>query len=110
MQRLPTGILKAESFVEGSRKELERVVSRIQSHYAPTKHGVGALPDVGNMCHGDPIVAEWFDFAANIAPLTDDVDEYCQHEPLYILFHFYKNCSATMLKRQHRRKSETKSD
>jgi hypothetical protein len=86
LQRLPTGILKAESFVEGSRKELERVVSRIQSHYAPTKHGVGALPDVGNMCHGDPIVAEWFDFAANIAPLTDDVDEYCQHEPLYIPF------------------------
>ena len=44
------------------------------------------LPDVGNMCHGDPIVAEWFDFAANIAPLTDDVDEYCQREPLYIPF------------------------
>ena len=86
LQRIPTGVIEPEEFIENSRAELERVVGRIQHHYAPSNNNVGVPPEVNRTCHGDPIVAEWIDFATNIAPLSDSVEEYCSIVPLHIPF------------------------
>jgi hypothetical protein len=90
LQRLPFAEIKPDDFVEGSKDQLDQIVNRVVKHYSPiVRTNVQPMqPQVGNpiRLYGDPIVAEWLDFAENIAPKSDDPEEYCQtaafHVPL----------------------------
>lgn len=72
MENRPTGTLRPESFVEGSRDQLERITEKLVSTFKNT------LPN---------IAAEWIDFRDNIAPQSDDVDEWCSRNELHVPFY-----------------------
>ena len=94
---MPTGEIRPEAFVENSRAELDQ---RVQHQFTPGHNRVGVPPTVNNLCHGDAIVAEWIDFATNIAPATDDANEYCALTPLYIpLLHELFSCNGLVIPR-----------
>ena len=100
LQSIPTGEIKPEAFIEKSRAELDRIVSRVQHQFTPGHNRVGVPPTANNLCHGDAIVAEWIDFATNIAPASDDADEYCTLIPLYIpLLHELFTCDNVVIPR-----------
>ena len=84
LQRMPTGEIRPEAFVENSRAELDRIVKRVQHQFTPGHNRVGLPPTANNLCHGDAIVADWINFAMNIAPAIDDANKYCELVPLYI--------------------------
>jgi hypothetical protein len=88
LSKFPTDNIKPENFIAGSRDELEKVLKRVSNHYTPRpnvlhnplQHTLGVTPTL----FGDEIVAEWVHFVENIAPLSDDVNEYCATHPLHI--------------------------
>ena len=98
LQRIPEGEIRPETFVDNARAELDRIVSRVQHQFTPGHTRLGVPPTVNNLCHGDAIVAEWIDFATNIAPVTDDANEYCTLSPLYIpLLKELFTCNAVVI-------------
>ena len=88
LSELPSGESHPESFIEGSRSQLETVLRKVSSHYSPPSASANgsSIRPVGNpnRLYGDSIVAEWHDFADNIAPESDDAVEYCAKFPLHI--------------------------
>jgi hypothetical protein len=71
LQSLPVKDILPEAFVEGSRTHLEKVAAKMIKSYSV------------NFPH---IAAEWKHFIDNIAPKSDDVNEYVKDHPLYIPF------------------------
>ena len=85
LQRFPMGEIKPCKFVENSRAILDHVLKVVQNHYTPSSRR--AVPKtVANQCHGDAVVADWIDFAENVAPQSDIVDDYCEQVPLHVPF------------------------
>ena len=74
----------AVNFVPSSRDELKRVLKRVSKHYTPKpkllqnplQTRLGTTPAL----FGAEILAEWIDFAENIAPLNVNAAEYCAAE------------------------------
>ena len=90
LNRFPTAEIKPQSFIEGSKSQLDSVLRKVISHYAPNKSldDMIVRPVQHPMRHfGDPVVAEWVDFALNKAPLDDNAENYCTSQPLRIPFH-----------------------
>jgi hypothetical protein len=67
MQHFPRGQLKWEEFVGGSRAELETICHKIIHQF---------VSDVGTVVHG-----EWTAFRDEIAPQSDDVNEFLALHP-----------------------------
>jgi hypothetical protein len=73
LQKFPTGEIPPEPFVPGSRALLESVCNSFCESYNT---------DLGNV-----YANEWINFKDNIAPQSDDAEEWVKDHPLHIPFH-----------------------
>ena len=96
LNKFPSDPIIAESFVPNSRELLDNVCSKVSSHYTPaanifhrpiqqtTMQQAADAGEEDKILYGDKIVAEWLDFLENIAPRSNDVNEYCEEHPLHV--------------------------
>jgi len=78
LEKFPTGQIKPDGFVKDSRELLDSCLAKVRSTFGMFK--VDENPNSVNT------VVEWNDFSANIAPQSNNVQEYCLSHPLYIPF------------------------
>lgn len=69
LSRLPTSMPQPYAFVEGSREILDKVVYQMEVEYGQTHPAV---------------VTEWKQWAAEVAPKSDDVHEYLRDHSLHV--------------------------
>lgn len=102
LKSMPTGSIKPEGFVEGSREKLINVARKLQSTFQSS---------------APKVVEEWINFRDNIAPQSDDVLEYEVNHSLYLPLKdsLFSNCSidratvvATLANNQQRRSRKSK--
>ena len=88
LSKFPADTIKPDNFVTGSRNELERVIKKVSKHYTPKpnllQNPLQTRLSTTPTLFGDEIVAEWVDFAENIAPLNDDATQYCTTHLLHV--------------------------
>jgi hypothetical protein len=82
LKHFPTGEILPEAFEEGSRIHLEKLTAKMVKSYS---------------VNCPPIAEEWKDFCENIAPQSDDVNEYVKEHPLIIPFKDQLMASVTKL-------------
>ena len=83
LQSLPIGDIKPAPFVEDSRSLLEHVSKKVCHHFSSNN---GLISQPGKTHAGDAVLAEWVHFTGNVAPVSDDVEEYIATHGLHIPF------------------------
>ena len=97
LKSLPDRQILPESFVKDSRALLDQVVKKVTSHYLPKSNSTQAA--IRSYAH--ETVDDWKSFADNIAPKSDNVDDYLVDHPLKLpLFDFLFLNPSTITARQ----------